>query len=71
MTNVIAALLRLFERLLDHLEARRLKQERQQHQDNIDEIHANPVDYANDKFGRLRKPKAKPKRVRNSDTDAS
>ena len=60
MTNVIAALLRLFERLLDHLEARRLKQEQQQHQDNIDEIHANPVDYANAKFGkRLRKPKQK------------
>ncbi len=73
MTNLIAALFRLLESFLDHLETQRLKRERQQHQDTFDEIQQNPGDYANGKFGaeRLRKPKAKTKRVRDSDTGTS
>lgn len=75
MIKLFTALLSLLERLLKLWEAKRQQRKQQQYQDSIDDIHQNPVDYANGKFGskRLRQHESnsKPKRVRGSDTGAS
>ena|GEM_PF-7097458 len=70
MIRIIAALLRLLERGLSIWQARRYERQRQQHQGNIDEIHADPVDYANAKYGkRVQLPDADPEAVQRGDTD--